>query len=151
LGNATAAGDVSLGANEAASYANLVLAINGTGTPGASTYIEVSDDDREALILGGITASHNGVHALTISGYGDVVVSIGTTSNVTLTSNTQYPIFGVKGAIDLVVQKEPNIEFRVCENLLGRKIYAWTTYGTKVFTKEKKSLVYAKVDTSNWV
>ena len=144
------AGEVDIGTDEDTAMANLVLAINGTTAGTTSTYCEVSDDDREALVNGGITATYT-THTLTISGYGDVVVSVGTTSGATLTSNTQYPLFGVKGAIDLVVQKEPNVEFRTCENLLGRKIYAWTTYGKKTFTKEKKSLVYAKIDTSSWV
>lgn len=34
----SAAGDVDIGANAEASLANLALAINGTGTPGATTY-----------------------------------------------------------------------------------------------------------------
>jgi len=149
-GNCDAAGEVDIGTNEDEAYANLVLAINGTTAATADTYYDVSGDDREALILGGITASYT-AHALIISGYGDVVISLGTTSNVTSVTTTSYPIFGLKGAIDFVVQKEPHVEFRTCENLLGRKIYAWTTYGAKVFTKEKKSLVYAKVDASDWV
>jgi len=55
LGAATVAGDVSLGASADASAANLILAVNGTGTPGASTYIEVSADNRFAL--DGVTAT----------------------------------------------------------------------------------------------
>ena len=147
--NCATAGEVDIGTNEDEAYANLVLAINGTTAGTTATYCEVSDDDRETLTNGGITASYT-AHALVISGYGDVVISEATT-NCAVTTNTQYPLFGVKGAMDFVVLKEPNIEFRVCENLLGRKIYAWTNYGIKTFTKEKKSLVYAKVDSSSWV
>ena len=148
-GTATTAGDISIGDSEAATMANVVLAINGTGTPGASTYIDVSADDRETLYNGSISASFD-THTLTITGYGDVAITEAA-SNLVVTSNTQYPLFGVKGSTDLVVQKEPNLEFRVCENLLGRKVYAWTTYGKKTFTKSKKGLVYAKIDTSAWV
>ena len=155
-GTAAAAGEVSLGdggggtADKA--YANLVLAINGTGTPGVNTYIEISADDRDQLRMGAITASYNsGTDVLTISGYGDVVVSIGTTANVALTSNVQHPLFGVKKAIDLVIKKEANLDFRKPSNRLGTNVFAWTYYGKKTFTKEKKSLVYAKIDTSSWV
>jgi len=48
-GTAAAAGEVSIGADVAANQVNLVAAINGTGTPGAATYIEFSAADR--LIL----------------------------------------------------------------------------------------------------
>ena len=144
------AGYVDIGTTEDEAYANLVLAINGTTAGTTSTYYDVAADDREALILGGVTASYT-AHALIISGYGDVVINESTTSNVTSVTTTSYPLFGIKGAIDFVIQKEPSVEFRTCENLLGRKIYAWTTYGSKVFTKEEKSLVYGRVNASNWV
>ncbi len=143
------AGEVDIGTNEDEAYANLVLAINGTTAGTTATYCEVSDDDRETLNNAGISASYT-AHALVISGYGDVVITEATT-NCAVTSNIQYPLFGIRGAMDFVVLKEPNVEFRTCENLLGRKIYAWTNYGIKTFTKEKKSLVYAKVDTSAWL
>lgn len=143
------AGEVDIGTNEAEAYANLVLAINGTTAGTTATYCEVSDDDRETLNNAGIAAAFD-THTLTITGYGDVVITEDTT-NLAVTTNIQYPIFGIKGAMDFVILKEPNVEFRTCENLLGRKIYAWTNYGIKTFTKEKKSLVYAKVDTSSWV
>lgn len=43
------AGQVDIGATADDSAANLILAINGTGTPSATTYIEVSWDDRARL------------------------------------------------------------------------------------------------------
>lgn len=143
------AGEVDLGTDEATAYANLVLAINGTTAGTTSTYCEVSDDDREILNNASITATYS-TNLLTITGYGDVVCTE-STQNCVLATNVQYPIFGIKGAMDFVCLKEPNVEFRTCENLLGRKIYAWTNYGVKTFTKEKKSLCYAKIDTSSWV
>ena len=142
------AGEVDIGVSEDAAYANLVLAINGSTAGTTSTYCDVSQDDRETLELGGLTASYTS-HALVITGYGDVVINESNTSNVTSVTTTSYPLLGVKGSIDFVVEKEPHIEFRVCENLLGRKVYAWTRYGLKTFTKEKKGLVYVKVDTSD--
>ena len=147
--NCASAGEVDIGTNEDEAYANLVLAINGTTAGTSATYYDVSADDREQLTQGGITASYT-AHALVISGYGDVVIT-DTTTNCAVTTNVQYPIFGVKKSIDFVIQKAPSVEFRTCENLLGKKVYAWTTYGKKTFTKEKKGLIYAKVNTSSWL
>lgn len=147
--NCNAAGEVDIKSSEDTAYANLVVAINESAAASTSTYCDVSADDREQLRNGGITASYT-THALVISGYGDVVIT-DTTTNCAVTSNVQYPLFGVKGSIDFICQREPHVEFRICENLLGKKVYAWTNYGKKTFTKEKKGLVYAKVDCSAWV
>jgi len=143
------AGEVDIGTTEDEAYANLVLAINGTTAGTTSTYCEVSDSDREILNNTGIVASYT-AHALVISGYGDVIMAEATT-NCAVTNHIQYPLFGIKGAMEFVCLKEPHVEFRTCENLLGRKIYAWTNYGIKTFNEGKKSLVYAKVDASAWV
>jgi hypothetical protein len=48
-------GDVDIGASADATAQNLVLAVNGTGTPGTSTYIEVDEEDRARLE--GVTAT----------------------------------------------------------------------------------------------
>ena len=144
------AGEVDIGTKEDEAYANLVLAINGTTAGTTSTYYDVSEDDRETLTNGGITASYT-AHALIISGYGDVVVSEGTTSNVTSVTTTSHPLFGVKGSIDLVLEKEPSIDFVRDPDRLGNNVFAWTRYGKKTFTKEKKGLVYGKIDASDWI
>ena len=148
--NCNSAGEVDIGTSEDEAYANLVLAINGTTAATTSTYYDVSADDRETLTNGGISASYTS-HALVISGYGDVVISEGDTSNVTSVTTTSYPLFGVKGSIDLVIEKEPSVDFVRDPDRLGRNVFAWTRYGKKTFTKEKKGLVYAKVDVSDWV
>jgi len=148
--NCNAAGEVDIGTSEDEAYANLVLAINGTTAATTSTYYDVSADDRETLTNGGISASYTS-HALVISGYGDVVINESDTSNVTSVTTTSYPLFGVKGSIDLVIEKEPSVDFVRDPDRLGRNVFAWTRYGKKTFTKEKKGLVYAKVDVSDWV
>jgi hypothetical protein len=150
--SAASAGDIAIQDTEDEAYANLCLAIIGTATPSAGTYVDVSADDRESLYSGSLNAVQNaGGNTVTITGYGDVVVDLSTTTNLVLTSNTQYPLFGVKGASDFVVEKSPSVEFRVAEKRLGKYVYAWTRYGMKTFTKEKKGLVYGKIDVSSWV
>jgi len=148
--NCDTAGEVDIEAAEDDAYDNLVLAINGTTAGTTGTYYDVSADDRETLINGGITASYTS-NALIISGYGDVVINEADTHNVTSVTTTSYPMFGVKGSIDLVVEKEPSLDFVRDPDRLGNNVFAWTRYGKKTFTKEKKGLVYAKTDASNWV
>lgn len=148
-GACNAAGEVYQGASATAAGDNLVLALNGTTAGTSNTYYDVSASDRKKLRKHGITASNN-AGVVTISGYGDVAITEAST-NVALTSNTQYPLFMMKGAIDLVVQKSPNVEFRLAEKRLGRYVYPWTLYGKKTFDSMKDAMTYAKVDTSNWV
>jgi hypothetical protein len=52
----SAAGDVDLGASAEITIDNLVLAINGTGTPGSTTYIALSEANRAILTNAGVTA-----------------------------------------------------------------------------------------------
>lgn len=65
-GGAAAAGEFSISTTEDLCMANLVLAINGTGTPAAGTYIALSAADRRTLKNAGITASYAS-HVLTIT------------------------------------------------------------------------------------
>ncbi len=147
--NCNATGEVDLGANPTAAGDNLVLAINGTTAGTTATYYDVSSSDRKKLRKHGITASNN-AGVVTITGYGDVAITEAST-NVVVTSNTQYPVFMMKGAIDLVAQKSPSVEFRIAEKRLGRYVYPWMLYGKKTFDSMKDALTYCKVDTSSWV
>lgn len=148
-GTAAAAGDVSIGGTAAATYASLVQAINNTGTAGASNYIAVSLPNRRRLIKGDITASY-ATNVLTIVGYGDVAV-VESATNVSLTTNTQYPLFMKKGAIDLLVQKTPSVEFRVAEKRFGKYVYPWVHFGKKTFDQMKDAMCYLKLNSANWV
>jgi len=47
----SAAGEVDIGADAATSQTNLINCINGTGTPGATSYIELSTADRNRLTM----------------------------------------------------------------------------------------------------
>ncbi len=147
--NCSSAGEVDIKDSEDNAYANLVVAINASAAESTSTYKDVSASDRKKLRKHGIVASYT-THALVISGYGDVAITEATT-NCAVTTNTQYPVFMMKGAIDLVTQKSPSVEFRVAEKRLGRYVYPWMLYGKKTFDSMKDALTYCKVDTSSWV
>ena len=149
--NCDSAGEVDLGANADAGYANMELAIDGTTAGTTSTYFDVSATDRKRLLKHGITSTYSsGDDTLTIDGFGDVEIAE-STANLVITTNEQYPVLMIRGAIDLVTQKSPNVEFRVAEKRLGRYVYPWMMYGVKTFTDMKDAIVYVKVNTSNWV
>lgn len=147
--NCNATGEVDLGTDATSAGDNLVLAINGTTAGTTSTYYDVSSSDRKKLRKHGISASNN-AGTVTITGYGDVAITE-SADNLVITSNTQYPIFMMRNAIDLVIQKSPSVEFRMAEKRLGRYVYPWTVYGTYLFNQMKDAIVYGKVDTSSWV
>lgn len=72
----SAAGEVDLGADVDATRANLALAINGTGTPGATTYIEISTANRKSFKRRFISATNDDTaNTLTIKCYGPLTVS----------------------------------------------------------------------------
>jgi len=145
------AGEVYSGGDDANTTANLVAAINGTGTPGATTYVDISEEDRQKLEAAGIVAV-DATTSLTLTGYGDIVVSetMGQAANV-WSVQKQYALMGVRGAIDLVTQAEPQIAFRDAELRLGKYVHPWTLFGKKTFTRNADSLVAVTLDASAWV
>ena len=142
----TTAGNVLQTTNTATTLANLVLAINGTTAASATTYVALSDADRWKLTNAGIVATENDT-VLSITAYGDIVLG-GSTDPWSV--QVQHLLFGVKGATDLVVQKSPNVEFRLAEKRLGRYVYPWMLYGKKTFTSAKDALVDVNIDASSW-
>lgn len=117
--------DVTLGTN-------LVAAINGT-TPGTK-YYPLSTADRAKLAAQGITASYAaGSNVLTLTGYGKMVIA-GTQDTGTVATQTMIFPIGQMGAIDLVIQKEVEIEIlRVTDGRKGSNATAFDMFGTKLF------------------
>ncbi len=143
------AGEIDNGADATGAGDNLVLALHGTTAGTTSTYCTVSGADRYLLRKHGLTAT-NAAGTVTITGFGDVEIVVAG-SNIALTSLQHNPIFLLRGAIDLVTQKSPSVEFRIAEKRLGRYVYPWMLYGIKTFNDMTKAIVYAKVDASTWV
>lgn len=143
--SATNPGDFSIETTNDLAAANLVLLINGTGTPGADEYIDLSAANR--ALLSGITASYNSstnILSLKAEGKGYVAVSETLTPAGdiwTTTKQVQHCLFGQKGAIDLVIQKAPNVEVKEVQDKLGRNVAPWTLYGLKTFREGTFKLV----------
>jgi hypothetical protein len=150
---AATAGDVDLGSSDAEATAMLVKAINGDTTAHntATTWFDISDEDRQRLDAAGIVAVDHTTY-ITITGYGDIVVSetMAEAANV-WSAQTQYALMGQVGSIDLVTQVAPNVVFRDAQLRLGKYVHPWMLYGTKVFKRMEKNLVKVKFDVSSWV
>jgi len=136
----------------ATSVTHATSAINDTAESGDTTavdWVPVSKRNRWLLNKAGIVAT-DGTTAVTIVGYGDIVVAT-SDSDDPWSAETQYPLFGIKGAINMVVQKSPNVVFKEVSNMLGKNVFVWNLYGLKTFEEDKDALVYAKINTHSWI
>ncbi len=145
------AGQVYSGGTDADTTTQLVAAINGTGTPSATTYVDISAENRQLLEESGIVATDNTTN-IGIVAYGDIVVAetMAQAANV-WSSQFQYALMGQVGAIDLVTQVAPNIVFRDAQLRLGKYVHPWMLFGKKTFTRMRDNLVAVKFDVSSWV
>lgn len=145
------AGQVYSGGTDADTTTQLVAAINGTGTPGNTTYGDLSAEDRQLIEEAGITATDNTTN-IGIVGYGDIVVAetMGQAANV-WSVQKQFALFGINGAIDLVTQQSPTVIFRPAQLRLGQYVHPWMLFGKKTFTRMQDSLVAVEMDASAWV
>jgi len=128
------AGEFDIWASADATVANIILAINGTGTPGATTYIEVSAADRAKLE--GITATDGTDLFTMVSKRGYKVVS----SSMTAAANDWqavviHNIIMERGSIDLVMQKQVSLKVQDVQKQLGTRYMTWARYGIKTFAQ----------------
>lgn len=144
-GTASAAGEISLGTGGSAladTQASIVQAINGTGTPGASNYIDVSAENRITLQNVVANAATFGSNISVITGYG----KIGGSETFTSTSNgfnaeTGSMLFGVQNAMSLGMQIMPEMYVGKEPKRPETNYILHTLYGTKVFFRDQKRLV----------
>jgi len=146
----TTAGYVHICSDTENTLDNLTTSINAPRTSVTEAtnagFVAVTDANAWKLRQAGIVAT-NTATVTTITGYGDIVVA---GSVDAWAAQTQHLLFGIKGATDLVVQKSPNVEFRLAEKRLGRYVYPWVLYGKKTFEDMKDGLVDVNIDASSW-
>lgn len=128
------AGQVDIGASADATAANLILAINGTGTPSATTYIELSTADRAKMEW--ITATDGTDQVLIESKRGYKVA----TSTMTAAANdfqavTIHNLIMERGSINLVMQKEVSLKVQDVQKQLWTRFMTWARYGLKTFSE----------------
>jgi len=127
------AGQVDIWADADATMANLILAINGTWTPSATTYIEVSWDDRARLEW---TTATDGSDLITIVSLRGALFA---SSSMTAAANdfqaqAKNAVLMEKGAIKLAM-RGVRIEERKESLNLATNTFIYARYGLKVTTR----------------
>lgn len=118
--------------------------INGTGTPGTSSYIALSDADRATLTNAGITATYDAAtDTLTVlKRSGRIAYTTDMSGDVTKWLNCY---FGKKGAIDLVVQDMKEVDMRPTDDRRGTNVFTSYLAGLKTFTDGTKKFLCVKI------
>jgi len=139
---AAAAGDISIGANVAAARVNWVNAINGTGTPGASTYIDVSVEDRRILQNAGASAATFVGANSVLTGFGKISASETLTAAADgFTAETGSMLMGVQNAMSLGMQIMPEMYVGKEPKRPESNYIIHTLFGRKVFERDIPRLV----------
>jgi hypothetical protein len=147
------AGNVLIGASNDTAATNLAALINAPGTTTAQG-VALSADNQAKLY--GITATAvnaSDIINFTYRGVGAPVVSetLTASADTWVTGlNISHCMFGAKGAVDLVIQKNPGVQIEKAENRLGHKVIPYTLFGRKTFADGAKKLVNVKVDTTSY-
>lgn len=151
------AGNIHICSDAAHTLTSLVASLNAPGTTVASAtdagFVAFGADQLKALY--GLTAAVSSTNlTMTWRGVGAPVTSTSFTSasnGFTSGKNISNLLFGEKGAIDFVIQKQPNIEVDKAENRIGEyKIKPYTLFGLKTFADGAKRLTNVKVDTTSY-
>jgi len=135
------------------SCTNLVNALNALATT-TSNYIAVSDENVFLLRDKRAIAAVDNTGNLTLTGYGDIVVSASMTNASSVWSaQRQDALFGVKGrCIDLIVQIPPKVEVLRNPKQFGDIVKSMMGYGKKTFADGAREMVRVKINagTSDW-
>jgi hypothetical protein len=136
------AGNVLIGANAAASIANLVAAINGAAGAG-STYVELSAANRLTITdTLRITATATSATVMTIVGTGSGRLSLSkSAANWSWTTNFIHAYAGQSNAIDLVVQQDVELDIRGESKQKTDNYLTDALYGVKVFDDRAQRFV----------
>lgn len=143
------AGNVLIGLNVDATRANLAGLINNPGTTSA-TQVALSTAD-QGTFFGVSAVNDNNANTLTVYAKGKstfAVTEVLTDATDTWTKQIQHNLFGRKGAIDLVIQKEPTVKVDSIPKQLGVYVKPYTLYGKKTFLEGAQALVDIKLDAS---
>jgi len=157
-----AGGEVHIASTVDKTRANLAEFINAPGT----TETEATDTGYTAFSatldsegysprdrVGFLTATNSdSADTLTIVAKGMSFITVAdtltdTTDAWTAATQIQHQLFGVKGAIEVIIQKQPNVEVKDVPDKIGKNIVPWTLYGKKTFKEGTVQLVDVKIRT----
>lgn len=135
----SAAGEFDVAASADAQGQIMEDMLNGTGTPGASSYIALSDADRQTLQAAQVTASFDAAtDVLTVRASGRIIFS---TTMSGATTNKLHAYFGKKGAIDLVVQDMSPVDMRPTADRRGTNVFSSYLAGVRTFSDGAKKFL----------
>ena len=146
-GTAANPGEISIGANVAAAKANTILAVNGTGTPGATTYIEVSAASRAALKNGFVKmgASFSATHKINIQSASTLTVSETFTPATNIFGADAVLMFASdRMAINFVSQMD-KFKIKDLNDAFSANILQEKVYDGKVFAENAKGLATIEI------
>jgi len=147
VGTAAVAGEISLGADAAATQLIVRSAINGTGTPGAATYIDIAATSR-------VVYTNNNIASAVFAGGDSVITGVGPLSpSETFTDinnefgvQTTSMIFGSMGAPSLAIQMLPSLYIHPLQYQIGLNYMTHTLFGHTVFTRDTFRLVNVSIN-----
>jgi len=144
-GAAASAGEISIGAGGgalAAVQASIVEAINGTGTAGASNYIELSTANRRIYQNAGVSAGTFGTNVSVVTGFGKAACSETFTAATNgFSAETGSMLFLTKKAISLGMQIQPNMYEGKEPKRPETNYMIHTLFGKKVFHRDTQRIV----------
>jgi hypothetical protein len=148
----TTAGNVLQTTNTETTLTNLAHLINNpTSTTANHNAFTGADLDEVSNWVATSTAT-----ALTVYCKGQSVMTVATSEALDLWSKpTQHSLAGVKGAIDMVVQKEPDLGANAMASTIsagkrGMNIMPLCLFGTKTFNQGTKEILDVLIDTSTF-
>lgn len=141
----SAAGEVDIGANVAGSQANLLAAINGTGTPGASTYIALSTANRDILRNAGVELRAWATNVAYLTSEVAITAAETFTDGTDAFGTAGLVIFGMDHyAINFVCQMS-KMDIRKPSNAFKENIILELVYGGKVFDTNAKRITTSEI------
>lgn len=144
-GTIDAAGKVKAVTDAATSITNLVAAINAPGTTSAT--FQALSAANQALMYNITATAVSGGLTLKAEGWSYVAVSETLTAAAdiwTAALQIQHQLFGVVGAIDLVIQHRPTLQVKDVPTKLGKNFLTGLLYGLKTFLEGTYWLVDVK-------
>lgn len=140
LSSPAVAGEIVIGANLAASCANIAAALNAPGTT-SSTFTALSAAD-QAIINGlKLTATADATTVTIVcKGSGRLTLSE-TGASTSWSKNFIHAYFGKKGAIDVVVQDMKEVDMRATADRRGTNVFSSYLAGIKTFADGAKKFL----------
>jgi len=144
-----AAGDIDIAGSVDGTRANLEALINDPFTTTGGGFALATDDARR--VARNWTAVNNDttdILTVTVKGVGRLVTSetlTDVTDEFTAALEIQHNLFGRKGAISIVIQKDPAPKIKEVETKMGVNVLNAILYGIKTFNKGAKELVNVEI------